>query len=790
MKTREKRFLSVLLAVCMCFSMLPTVVMLAEAADTGLSLSQLRQKFPHGKYWNGGNADSYTSSPCNHHGSCSYSGACGCNSFFGLSIQCMGYAEKLAYDVTGYNPRNNANGWYTYYSSSALNDLKPGDIVRYKNGGHSIYVIGVNGDTVTYTDCNNDGHCIIRWDATISKSTLKSSFTYLRSAPSALSCQTPGKSTITGMQRTYASGSNITFNWTETENTTHYNIWLEVNNDQDKWQRYEQIPYVLSGYKRKLPDGKYRLLIQSYNSDYWNDDGSDWLHTESDYVYFVVGRHDCDKGTNVWYWKAHPHHDCYECTFCGEIWADMTSSNFVSTCITCQMPGKSTITGLQSTYLSGSIIPFTWTATNNTTHYNFWLYIKNDQDEWEEYEHTFYVTSGIQRQLPVGEYRCLIQSYNSDYRWEDGSDWLYTESDYCYFSVVTLESQYPEKAVLDNMKSSYVDSEDIIFEWDETDNTTHYNFWLYIKNNQDEWEEYEHTFYVTSGFARTLPVGEYRCLIQSYNSNYWQEDGSDWLYTESDYCYFEVNQYEYIVNYNANGGSGAPSSQTKYYDMTLTLSSTIPTRPGYTFMGWATDSNATVAIYQPGDSLIDNSDITLYAVWKKGCEGNRHVYDYSITTNPTTSVAGMLTGTCTECEGTTTVILPKLTSTDYTYMVKTVATCTADGTGTYTWKTTIYGSYSFNATLTKTGHSYSNGTCSYCGADDPNDINVGLIGDISGDGRVNMGDVAKLYAHIKGTSILTDETGLDRCDISGDGKVNMGDVAKLYAHIKGTNKLY
>jgi hypothetical protein len=53
-----------------------------------------------------------------------------------------------------------------------------------------------------------------------------------------------------------------------------------------------------------------------------------------------------------------------------------------------------------------------------------------------------------------------------------------------------------------------------------------------------------------------------------------------------------------------------------------------------------------------------------------------------------------------------------------------------------------------------------------------------------------MGDVAKLYAHIKGTNILTDENDIDRCDITGDGNVNMGDVAKLYAHIKGTSKLY
>ena len=65
-----------------------------------------------------------------------------------------------------------------------------------------------------------------------------------------------------------------------------------------------------------------------------------------------------------------------------------------------------------------------------------------------------------------------------------------------------------------------------------------------------------------------------------------------------------------------------------------------------------------------------------------------------------------------------------------------------------------------------------------------------LRGDITGDGNVNMGDVAKLYAHIKGTSVFTDENALARCDITGDGNVNMGDVAKLYAYVKGTSKLY
>ena len=72
----------------------------------------------------------------------------------------------------------------------------------------------------------------------------------------------------------------------------------------------------------------------------------------------------------------------------------------------------------------------------------------------------------------------------------------------------------------------------------------------------------------------------------------------------------------YTVTYNANGGSGAPGSQTKTYGVTLTLSSTKPTRDGYDFQGWSTSSTATSATYTAGGSYTANSGTTLYAVWK------------------------------------------------------------------------------------------------------------------------------------------------------------------------------
>lgn len=74
---------------------------------------------------------------------------------------------------------------------------------------------------------------------------------------------------------------------------------------------------------------------------------------------------------------------------------------------------------------------------------------------------------------------------------------------------------------------------------------------------------------------------------------------------------------KYTISYDANGGTGAPASQTKIYGLTMNLSTTKPTRSGYTFKGWGTTSTATSALYQPGDSYSANSNRTLYAVWEQ-----------------------------------------------------------------------------------------------------------------------------------------------------------------------------
>ena len=105
----------------------------------------------------------------------------------------------------------------------------------------------------------------------------------------------------------------------------------------------------------------------------------------------------------------------------------------------------------------------------------------------------------------------------------------------------------------------------------------------------------------------------------------------EWYYANADRTFYAVWKKNapatYTVSYDANGGSGAPGSQTKTQDATLTLSSTKPTRSGYTFLGWATSSSATSASYQPGGSYTANASVTLYAVWSCNHASTKTVWD-------------------------------------------------------------------------------------------------------------------------------------------------------------------
>ena len=123
----------------------------------------------------------------------------------------------------------------------------------------------------------------------------------------------------------------------------------------------------------------------------------------------------------------------------------------------------------------------------------------------------------------------------------------------------------------------------------------------------------------------------------------------------------------YTISYNANGGSGAPGAQTKTWGSNLTLSSTVPTRTNYQFLGWSTSNTATYATYYSPDHMTytSNSGATLYAVWK--------ILQPTFTTYPTVST--------TETTIAYTRMAADISGTTFTYKINNGSWVTANANG-------------------------------------------------------------------------------------------------------------
>jgi hypothetical protein len=70
------------------------------------------------------------------------------------------------------------------------------------------------------------------------------------------------------------------------------------------------------------------------------------------------------------------------------------------------------------------------------------------------------------------------------------------------------------------------------------------------------------------------------------------------------------------------------------------------------------------------------------------------------------------------------------------------------------------------------------------------DAKICLLGDVTGEGKLNIMDVARLYSQVKGGSVWTDDYVRACADVTGEGKLNIMDVAKLYAHVKNVSLLW
>lgn len=166
---------------------------------------------------------------------------------------------------------------------------------------------------------------------------------------------------------------------------------------------------------------------------------------------------------------------------------------------------------------------------------------------------------------------------------------------------------------------------------------------------------------------------------------------------------------KYTVSYSANGGSGAPSSQTKYYGKTLTLSSTKPTKTGYTFSKWKASDNT---LYSAGGSYTKNEATTLTAQWTAN--------KYTLTYNANEGTCSTASKSVTYGSAYGTLATP--TRTGYTFagwyttktgdtQVTSSTTCTGNATIYAHWAPITYsvkynGNGSTSGSMSNSSHTY------------------------------------------------------------------------------------
>lgn len=158
--------------------------------------------------------------------------------------------------------------------------------------------------------------------------------------------------------------------------------------------------------------------------------------------------------------------------------------------------------------------------------------------------------------------------------------------------------------------SSPANGWDVTIRWDCSWNDSSAQLTIQINQNN-----YGRTFQVVQRYNTSarynsgdyLSVGTEYLLYVYRNGAYSQQDGP--------FTVTAPAPPTYTVSYNANGGSGAPGSQTKYHGENLALSSTKPYKTGHYFKEWNTSSAGNGTPYQPGATYSSNAALTLYAIW-------------------------------------------------------------------------------------------------------------------------------------------------------------------------------
>ena len=530
------------------------------------------------------------------------------NDYFDGGHQCFGFAHMMGYKVFGSKP----SSWNRDYT---FDHVKVGDLIQYGNtsgSGHTVFVTNISGNTITFVDCNGNGNYSggtkvrsngVKWGNTIQKGAKiwnRYSFSYLLSSPGIEQHHNPE-----GVIDAVEGGSG----------SIHLKGWAF---DRDALDQSVAIHVYIGG---EVGSGH----------EIWGD-GSGVANTDRpdvNNVYGVGNNHGYDYTLNV---PLAGDYDVYvyAINIGGGTHTLLGKERVTITPVTHDPEGHmdSIDGGVGSIYLGG------WVFDRDAVDQALELHVYvggpagSDQVKW--------IKTGI---VANAERTDVNAAYNvGDYHGIDATLKVPLVGEYDVY-VYAINAGGGNNNPCIGSKRVTIDHEhnapkisNVTITGDNTGYTVkckvsddsgidrvQFPTWTENKGQDDLDPKWVASTFYKGNYNKATGEVTYRVNKSDHNN----ENGKYITHIYAYDIYGNSSSYgtgytfvsEYSVKYNANGGSGAPTGQTKQVGKTLTLAKGIPTRTGYEFRGWSTSSGSQNVVYLPGGNYTTDADKTLYAVW-------------------------------------------------------------------------------------------------------------------------------------------------------------------------------
>lgn len=229
--------------------------------------------------------------------------------------------------------------------------------------------------------------------------------------------------------------------------------------------------------------------------------------------------------------------------------------------------------------------------------------------------------------------------------WWDGSSWKTTDSNWINYSSEGSQYYY----VRAQFKIIAYDNATIQFSgtiWGAPQSNVVVSGTRYISQNGSDIGNFDITNAHTQSrtFSITSPTGTIKWYgAGTISCRGTQGTGSPWPAGNGSTT---LTSPFVTVTFNAEGGTGGPSTQTVCKGASCALTSSTPTKSGYTFSKWNTKADGTGTSYTAGSNITVSADTTLYAIWSSNeypvsitaDEGVTITFDGDTFSNVTTTV--------------------------------------------------------------------------------------------------------------------------------------------------------